>query len=104
VRDRDGAYRVPVRGWVGAWKQGSWIEIAWYPEALERVLQYQGFTNPEEVLSAWQERGWILMDGRHRTRQRALDGERTRLVVIPRDVIEPPAKPDELDPTAVPTT
>jgi putative DNA primase/helicase len=97
VRERDWAYRVPVRGWVGKWAQGKWTEIAWYPEALERVLRFQGFENPEEVLSAWQERGWIEMDGRHRTKHRRVDGERVRLVVLPREHMDAEEGPTDED-------
>ena len=90
VEDRAGV-RTPARGWAGKWDDhDAWTEIAFDPQALERVLRHQGFPNAEEVLSAWQERGWLnLGPEKRRTKQRRVQsGLRKWLVCIRRDAIE----------------
>jgi hypothetical protein len=82
--------RRPAKGWAGKWSAaGFWDEICWQPEALLRVLVWQGYKNPEEVLSAWQERGWIKMDGKNRAAHRRIEnGARMRMICIGRPTIE----------------
>lgn len=90
VRDKSTCEaRQPAAGWAGRWMPGRWSEIAFLPGCLERVLKFEGF-RPEEILSAWDERGWLVRDGKHRGKKRAVGerGEVPRCIVIPRQVIE----------------
>ena len=90
VRDKStNEARQPSSGWAGRWTRASWDEIAWVPGCLERVLKYEGF-RPEEILSAWVDRGWLAVDGKNRGRKRSIGeyGGAPRCLVLPRSVIE----------------
>ena len=62
--DRDGAPRVPGRGWAGSWGgEDDWKVISLMPHVLREVLEPMGY-HVEEVLDRWAERGWIMMSER----------------------------------------
>lgn len=78
----------PPKGWAGAWRRDAWDEIAYIPTVLRRILEHHSYA-PADVIPRWQERGWILGERENiTTRDRSIDGEKMRCVVISREFLE----------------
>jgi len=74
----------PAAGWLGAWTNGdSWTQIAFLPTELRGFLSRQGF-DAEAVLNTWNDRSWLLTEGRHRSRKVTVAGRKLRCVVVSR--------------------
>lgn len=77
-------------GFVGRWDREDWEFIAFFPEALCRLLMEWGYT-PRKVFSAWRDRGWIqTRDSKKFTARVRILGttEVTQMVKFPRAVVE----------------
>jgi hypothetical protein len=70
---RDADRGQPHGGWAGRWDDATgWTYVGFLPERLAAVLAEGGF-EPEAVVRAWRDRGWLLVDpsdkkARHRAR------------------------------------
>lgn len=74
----------PVAGWLGAWVRGdSWAYLAVLPHELRAFLERQKF-DADAVLRTWDDRGWLLRDGRHTTRRLTVGERRERCYAISR--------------------
>jgi hypothetical protein len=74
----------PSGGWLGAWASGeNWTQLAILPTELRAILAKSGFDD-EAILRTWVARGWLLDEPPHRTRKVAVDGRKTRCVVLTR--------------------
>ena len=80
----------PNSGWIGRWdKKDNWDYIAFYPNVLKNELERNGY-NPNEILSLWNERGWL---DTHRTRKGftknlRIEGKKQWVVMIKRAAID----------------
>lgn len=86
-----GEERQPLRGWAGAWAKDTsgkkWDKLCFLPHILEQILKEQG-QEPESILSAWAERGWLWMDGRHRTWKATVGESLARVLAIRREALQ----------------
>lgn len=74
----------PSGGWLGTWTSGEhWTQLAILPTELKGFLARQGYDH-DAVLHTWADRGWLLTEGRHRTRKVVVDGRKARCVVLTR--------------------
>ncbi len=79
-----GSDQDPAGGWLGAWPATSaWRFLAVLPTELRQLLERLGY-DPEAVMRAWDERGWLLREGKHRTKKVTVGGRKERCVVIGR--------------------
>jgi hypothetical protein len=88
--DRDGNPRHPSKGWIGTWDSSpDWKYIAVLPSTLREILEGPGY-GVDEVLSRWQERGWLFASspGSTRTRVVRVQGEGVRTYCISRAACE----------------
>ena len=82
--DNDGRPRAPSQGWAGSWnKADDWPYIAISTLTFRDVLKSIGH-DPEEIISRWVARGWLLTSGRHRTKVVRIDGAGTRCFCLTR--------------------
>lgn len=80
--------KVPPGGWLGRWdRKDDWEFIAFYPPVLDRLLRELQF-QPEAILEAWRERGFLDCDGGRTQRTKRVAGELTKVVAIKRTAIE----------------
>jgi|GEM_PF-3025417 len=88
VETQDGSYdRVPSRGWAGAWASGpDWPHVAFVPTVLRKVLTTLGH-EPEGIIGAWAERGWLATDKDRRTKRVHVYKGRQRCVCLRREVL-----------------
>lgn len=88
---RGRADRPPATGWVGRWDTGNWQYIAFYPTQLDRVLRDLGY-HPDEVITGWKSRGWLLTDDpkrrTHKIRVGTGNNESVRMICLRRTAIE----------------
>jgi putative DNA primase/helicase len=78
----------PPGGLLGTWQShASGRRLALLPHALQDFLQQQGF-DPEAVLRTWDDRGWLVRDGRHRTVKVQVGDDKARCTVITAAAIE----------------
>ena len=83
--------RVPSQGYAGKWDMRSdWSYIAFLPHRLNDLLSDFGY-EPEAVIRAWHDRGWLATDkGNNRRQKRVrLDNEqRPWTIAIRREAVE----------------
>ncbi|MDP9438555.1 MAG: hypothetical protein M3P49_07405, partial [Actinomycetota bacterium] len=81
--------RPPHDGWAGRWDPGeSWELIAFFPDALRRVLRDLDF-EIDPIVRTWRDRGWLDAPKKGRTtKQMRILGERADLVAIHRKAVE----------------
>jgi len=88
--NREGHPAVPPRGWYGSWENVTeWKYIAILPAVIREVLEKPGY-GVDEVISRWQERGWLFMTSMPapRTRVVRVQGEGMRAYCISRAAVE----------------
>lgn len=75
-RQYDGTHRSPGGGWLGKWEEDEadkpWRHISIARHHLSNQLVAMGYTQPDEVLDRWKERGWLdskLIKGKHSDRR-----------------------------------
>lgn len=74
----------PPGGWLGAWiGDDSWTQLAILPSEVKGFLARQAF-DPEAILQTWADRGWLLTEGRHRTRKVTVGARKVRCTVLTR--------------------
>jgi putative DNA primase/helicase len=80
--------RPPYSGWAGRWDSGiTWEYIAFVQHRLKEFLMQFNY-EPEAVIRAWHDRGWLLTDKGRRQKQVRLDGEATWTIAIRRSAID----------------
>ncbi len=80
--------RIPNDGWAGAWERGpSWDHIAFIPTVMEKTLRELGH-EPEGILQAWFERGWLDTDTRRRKRKATVYQGRARCYCVRREAFQ----------------
>lgn len=77
----------PPEGWLGIWN--SYEDLAFFPHKLDEILKNQGY-EPEAIKRDWKKRGWLNTKGEKKglTKKISFEGERTRFVVIKRQVVD----------------
>jgi uncharacterized protein (DUF927 family) len=86
----------PSSGWAGRWVRGAdWEDVAFLPDRLREILRRLDY-EPDSVLRAWRDRGWLSTDkDRKRMQQRMrLAGERPYMYVIKREAFDEEARSD----------
>jgi putative DNA primase/helicase len=80
--------QVPLHGWAGKWEaHTSWEYIAFLPHRLTELLQGFNF-EPEAVIRAWQDRGWLIGGAGRKKKQVRLDGEPVYTWALSRAAVE----------------
>jgi hypothetical protein len=78
----------PAAGWLGAWTRGDgWRYLAVLPTELRGFLERQKF-DADAVLRTWDDRGWLLRDGRHLTRKVTIGERKERCYALSRDACD----------------
>lgn len=72
----------PARGWAGVWRRAGWVDIAFEPEALRRILAHQGGFSYSDVVPRWNEREWLIRDGKNLCAKRGVGGDKVRMVCV----------------------
>ena len=81
----------PSTGFVGAWdSEKHWKKISFIKFNLEAILRELGFRQPEGVLRAWKNRGYLITDkdANRLERTTTFRGEPMRMVVIQRSAFD----------------
>ncbi len=74
----------PPGGWLGSWSgDDNWTQLAILPTEVKGFLARQAF-DPEAILQTWADRGWLLTEGRHRTRKVTVGARKVRCTVLTR--------------------
>ena len=75
---------IPHAGWLGAWpRDEGWDYLGVLPTELRRLLQGEGY-DFEAVVRTWDDRGWLVRDGKHRGRKLKIGGTKERCYAITR--------------------
>ena len=91
---KDGTPKVPHGGWGGAWPQGESGQLAILPVIVRDLLSRWNY-DVSGVIESWSRRGWILSNGRSRTRPVRIDGGRSRCIVFESAMLEALTSADE---------
>ena len=87
----------PPTGWLGAWARGEgWRYLAVLPTELRAFLERQKF-DVDAVLRTWDDRGWLLRDGRHLARKVTIGERKERCYAIAREACDAADGGDEGD-------
>lgn len=87
--------RTPHEGWAGAWSDAwNWTTLSFSPHRLDQILAEHGY-EPRAIVESWNQRNWLIPDGRHLTSKVTVNRERLRHYVILREALtdEPPVPP-----------
>ena len=78
----------PSGGWYGRWEgDHTWTAVSFHTEPLKDFLVHQGY-RPEEVLSAWKERGWLDLDAKGKNKVIRVGTSTVRMVTVKRMAFE----------------
>ena len=91
---KDGTPRVPHGGWAGAWPNGESGQLSVLPVIVRDLLDRWNY-DVTSVIESWSRRGWILCNGRSRTRPVRIDGGRSRCIVFDSPMLEALTSADE---------
>lgn len=91
---RDGVPKVPHGGWAGAWGDGDEANLSVLPVIVRDLLDRWNY-DVTGVIESWSRRGWILCNGRSRTRPVRIDGGRSRCIVFDSPMMEALTSADE---------
>jgi hypothetical protein len=91
---KDGTPRVPHGGWAGAWSSGGEGQLSVLPVIVRDLLNRWNY-DVTGVIESWSRRGWILCNGRSRTRPVRMDGGRSRCIVFDSPMLEALTSADE---------
>lgn len=80
---------IPKVGFFGAWSRvPTWETIAFEPTTLKEQLKRLNHS-PEAIIEGWAERGWLVREGKHKTKKVSIGGEnRPRYLVITREAVD----------------
>ena len=85
----------PPAGWLGAWaRSDGWPYLAVLPTELRGFLERQKF-DADAVLRTWDDRGWLLRDGRHVPRKVTIGERKERCYAISREACDGAAGVDD---------
>ncbi len=91
---KDGTPRVPHGGWAGAWSSAEDGQLAVLPVIVRDLLNRWDY-DVTSVIESWARRGWVLCNGRSRTRPVRMDGGRSRCIVFDSPMLEALTSADE---------
>ena len=78
----------PSGGWLGAWtRRDDWKYLAVLPTEMKAFLERQRY-DVEAILRLWEERGWLMKDGRHRARKVTVGDRKERCYALSRAACE----------------
>ncbi len=78
----------PSGGWLGAWaRRDDWKYLAVLPTEMKAFLERQRY-DTEAILRLWEERGWLMRDGRHRARKVTVGDRKERCYALSRAACE----------------
>jgi hypothetical protein len=85
----------PAAGWLGAWTRAeNWRYLAVLPTELRAFLERQKF-DADAVLRTWNDREWLLRDGRHLTRKVTIGERKDRCICISREACDTVSEADD---------